>query len=198
MAESWTLVTYQAPASPSTARVAAWRGLHGLGALYLGPSVCVLPSRLADPAALEPIASRVRAGGGTFQMMSVEAFGAESEVYLQQRCNEARAAEYAEIVERAQALVAELAREGAREKFTFAEVEENEADLVRLRQWFRRVAVRDLFGCAARADAEAAVHDAAERLAAFVDEAIGRETERAIGTSDVAAQPHLHIVNGRS
>lgn len=87
----------------------------------------------------------------------------------------ARDAEYAEVVERAAALVEELSREAARGKLTFAEVEENEADLARLERWLRRVRARDLFGAPGRAAAEAAVQRAAARLEEFTAQAIARD-----------------------
>ncbi len=179
MVSSWTLVAYRTPTEPSTTRVAVWRALHRMGALYLGPSVCLVPAALADGTLLERLRARVEAAGGSLAALEDVRFGPEAEAELRRRYNAARAAEYAEIVEQAEAVVAELEREGRRNKFTFAEVEENEAGLAKLRRWLRRVSVRDLFGCGARQEAEAAVEGAARRLAVFVDEAIVREAEGA-------------------
>src|SRR3984893_1704828 len=126
LAGRWVLALYRAPKEPSTARVAAWRRLHRLGGLYLGPSVCLIPGSLAEPRALDQIAEGVRSAGGTFDVLTVEAFAEETRALLAESFNSARDAEYAEVVERAQALMAELEREGGKDKFTFAEVEENE------------------------------------------------------------------------
>jgi len=172
----WLLVAYQAPALPSTARVSAWRGLHALGGLYLGPTVCMLPNQVADRGKLEAIGGRVTTAGGSFEILTVEAFEPQAERLLQSRYNEARAAEYAEIVERATAIIDELGRESARGKFTFAEVEENEAGVAKVRAWLRRVAVRDLFGCHARTEAELAILRAEQALAAFTEQAVARES----------------------
>jgi hypothetical protein len=196
MPPNWILVAYQAPSQPSTARVSAWRALHRLGGLYLGPTVCLLPTRLADSDALDAVGRRIRAAGGSIDLLEVETFAPSAEARLRERYNEARAAEYAEIVERAEAIVTELEREAFRDKFTFAEVEENEADLTRIRQWLRRVATRDLFGCDMRSAAEAALRDATERLTTFADEAMTRETGgHAIGTAGSDDRP-LRIVRG--
>ena len=175
MASHWTLVAYRTPAEPSTARVTAWRALHRMGGLYLGPTVCLVPAPLADRDLLGRVRIRVEGSGGTFDVLDIAAFGADAEAELRERYNAARAAEYAEIVERADAIVGELEREGRQDKFTYAEVEENEAGLTKIRQWLRRVSARDLFGCDARAGAEAAIARADRRLTAFVDEAIARE-----------------------
>ena len=57
----------------------------------------------------------------------------------------ARDAEYAEVVERAPALLAELEMERARGRATYAEVEESEADLVRFQGWLAKIEARDYF-----------------------------------------------------
>lgn len=176
MAEPWLLISYRAPAQPSSARVAAWRGLHRLGGIYLAPSVCALPRRLGAVAAqLQSIGEALVAAGGSYEVYEVERFVHETEAKLVERYNQARDAEYAEVVERAEALLAELDREGAHDKFTFAEVEENEDGLVKLRRWQRRIQRRDVFGSAGGRAAGAAITAAEKRLEQFTAVASGRE-----------------------
>jgi ChrB-like protein len=175
--QSWVLVAYRTPKEPSTARVAAWRRLHRLGGLYIGPSVCLIPQGLAERPALDQVAAGVRSAGGTFEILVVEAFAEEAEAALVARFNSARDAEYAEVVERALALQGELRREGAQGKFTFAEVEENEADLGKLRRWLETLGARDVFGAAGRGAAEQAVRDAAAALQRFAERAVGLDEE---------------------
>jgi hypothetical protein len=177
MGRSWRLVVYRAPKEPSTARVAAWRRLHRLGGLYIGPSVCLIPQGLADRRALDRVAEGVRSAGGTFDALVVEAFADDAQALLVDRFNSARDAEYAEVVERGRALLAELEREGARDKFTFAEVEENEADLGKLRHWLATLAARDLFGADGRGPAERAVREAEDALQRFAERAARLEDE---------------------
>jgi len=182
MPAAWLLVVYRTPTSPSTARVAAWRGLHALGGLFIAPTVCLLPPAVADARQLDAVTMRVRSAGGSFEVFEVEAFAEATELTLRGRYSEARDAEYAEVVEQAAAMIAELEREGTRDKFTYAEVEENEADLAKQQRWLRRVRARDLFVSSGRAAAVAAVERAAARLEAFVGEAIARE--QALGDAD--------------
>ncbi len=40
---SWLLLTYKVPPEPAAKRVAVWRKLKGMGAVYLQNGVCVLP-----------------------------------------------------------------------------------------------------------------------------------------------------------
>jgi hypothetical protein len=175
----WLLVVYRAPKEPSTARVAAWRRLHRLGGLYIGPSVCLVPRRLAERQVLERIGDGVRAAGGTFDIFEIEAFAEDANALLLDRFNAARDAEYAEVVERAVALQAELEREGAQGKFTFAEVEENEADLGKLRRWLKALGDRDLFGASGRDAADHAVREAADSVQRFAERAARHDHEGA-------------------
>jgi hypothetical protein len=174
---SWVLVVYRAPKEPSTARVAAWRRLHRLGGLYVGPSVCLVPLGLADRRALDRIAEGVRSAGGVFDALVVQAFAEEAQALLVNRFNSARDAEYAEVVERARALLGELEREGARGKFTFAEVEENDADLGKLRRWGATLAARAGVGALGRGSAEQAVREAEVALRGFAARAAELEDE---------------------
>jgi hypothetical protein len=165
----WLLICYRAPRHPSTVRVAAWRRLRRLGALYIGPSTCLLPGDLADDHALSTIAEGITGGGGSIETFRIDSFAAEAEQALLARFNADRDAEYAEVVERAHALIDELDREGQRGKFTFAEVEENEADLVKLRRWLAAIVGRDRYGAEGRAGAERAVAEAETALRAFTE-----------------------------
>jgi len=174
---SWVLAVYRAPKEPSTARVAAWRRLHRLGGLYIGPSVCLLPHGLTEQRVLDQIAHGVRSAGGVFDVLVIDSFAQEAQALLVNRFNSARDAEYAEVVERAQAMEAELEREGERGKFTFTEVEENEADLGKLQRWLETLGTRDLFGASGRGPAEQAARVAAGALQRFAERAARLEGE---------------------
>ncbi len=173
------MIAYRAPKQPSTARVAAWRRLHRLGAVYVGPSTCLLPAEVTDDAALATMAEGLTGAGGSIDTFRIEAFSVEAHQALLARANADRDAEYAEVVERAGALVAELDTESARGKFTFAEVEENEADLAKLRRWLAAIRARDRYGAAGRAAAEHAVEKAAKWLHLFTERSAGADHDPA-------------------
>ena len=168
----WLLICYRAPKQPSTARVATWRRLHRLGALYVGPSTCLIPRELADERALAAVAEGLTVAGGSIDMFQIESFDAEAQRVLLARFNAERDAEYVEVVERAQALVTELEQETQRAKFTFAEVEENEADLTKLRRWLDTIGQRDHYGAPGRAQAEQVVEAAAQALRVFTERTV--------------------------
>lgn len=53
--------------------------------------------------------------------------------------------EYEEIVDKCQDFLAEIDKETAAAHFTYAELEENEEDLAKLRSWFAKITRRDVF-----------------------------------------------------
>ncbi len=82
--------------------------------------------------------------GGTAQLFQGRLLGDEEAV--RGHFNAARNEEYTELLARCAEFHAELARERAAGKYTFAELEENEDDLTKLEAWRDKIARRDTFG----------------------------------------------------
>ena len=61
---SWVLLVYRLPREPSRHRVAVWRKLRDLGALYLQDGVAALPEDAVTREQLEWLQLRVREAGG--------------------------------------------------------------------------------------------------------------------------------------
>jgi hypothetical protein len=61
---SWVLLIYRIPREPSRHRVAVWRKLRDLGALYLQDGVAALPEDAVTREQLEWLQLRVREAGG--------------------------------------------------------------------------------------------------------------------------------------
>ncbi|HEX5502964.1 MAG TPA: Chromate resistance protein ChrB [Thermomicrobiales bacterium] len=139
----WLLV-YKVPSEPSTARVTVWRRMRALGAIYLQQSVCFLGDSAAHREALHAVADEIRAHGGDAWLLRVADEEAPAGASLLDLVRAARAAEYAELHEQVDQLAAEVARERAAGKFTFAELEDIESGLERLRTWLERIRARDL------------------------------------------------------
>ena len=62
--QSWVLLIYRLPREPSRHRVAVWRKLKDLGALYLQDGVAALPEDALTREQLEWLQLRVREAGG--------------------------------------------------------------------------------------------------------------------------------------
>lgn len=148
-------------------RVAVWRQLRKLGAVYLHSSVCLLPARDDVAATIASLAERVRAGGGQARVQRVSFTEDENgaEVIAEQRAD--RDTEYAEVLDRVPAFLAELESETARGRTTYTEVEESEADLERFERWLTAITARDYFDAPGGAAARDAVERCRQALAKF-------------------------------
>jgi hypothetical protein len=89
----------------------------------------------------------------------------------------ARDDEYEEIVDRCDDFQAQVQKEYTASHFTYAELEENEVDLVKLRNWFARIAERDVFGAAGRGQAEEALAACEKTLEEYAARVFAEEVE---------------------
>lgn len=170
----WLLVAVSTGGS-STLRVHAWRKLRSLGALYLQSSVALLPARTETERAVSTLLERLARSGGSGRMLPIAIADAEEERAVIAQLSAERSDEYGEIVARVPAFLGEIAHERRRNRATYAEVEESEADLERLQKWLARVRARDYFDAPGRSQAEQAVGRCAAELAAFEAEALAAE-----------------------
>jgi hypothetical protein len=84
--------------------------------------------------------------------------------------NASRDEEYDEVVDETERFCEEIARERRKGKFTFAELEDEESNLERLRKYLAQVQARDAFGAAGQTHATAAVEQCAVVLQDFARE----------------------------
>src|SRR5262245_28358186 len=177
--EPWLLVTASSAGATDSLRVAVWRKLRSLGALYLQQSVCVLPARPDVEREIRRLVDRVRANGGAARALRIHFEDAREEEELVAELQAARDDEYGEVLERLPAFLDELSSERERDRATYEEVEESEADLERFRVWLAKIDRRDYFGAPRRAEAHAAVERCARALEAFESEAFARDARPA-------------------
>jgi hypothetical protein len=177
--EPWLLVTASSAGAADSLRVAIWRKLRSLGALYLHHSVCVLPARPDVEREIRRLVDRVRANGGTARVLRIAFDDADDEAQVVSELQAARDDEYGEVLERIPAFLDELRRERDRDRATYEEVEESEADLERFRAWLAKIDLRDYFQAPRRAEAHAAVERCAQALEAFESEAFARDAQPA-------------------
>jgi hypothetical protein len=171
----WLVLIYRIPSEPSRLRATVWRRIKSLGAIYLQHSAAALPASEAAERALRRLRSEILAMSGTAVLLSCTVLSGEQEV--RSAFQAARDDEYEEIVDKCEDFVAGLQKEYEASHFSYAELEENEVDLVKLRTWLQRVRERDAFGADGRPAAEAWLKDCEEKLEAYATRVYAEEAE---------------------
>lgn len=163
----WFLLTYRLPAERSSARVSVWREVRRSGALQLHQSVIAFPDSEPFARAVARIRAAVDEVGGSALVLHAEPLDAADDERLRSAWNEARAEEYGELISECEKLVAEIEKEFEKQKFTLAELDEEEAELDKLGRWLERIRARDVCSCERAGEAEAALQRASEALARY-------------------------------
>lgn len=133
------------PSEPSRHRVAVWRELRRVGAVQLGQGSWALPDSPAFSGAVSKVVELVGQHDGEVLVLNAAPADQPTSERLRTQYDEARRAEWAEFASECAKCVAELEREIRNEKFTLAELDEEEQNVDRLRRWHRELSSRDLF-----------------------------------------------------
>jgi hypothetical protein len=171
----WLLLIYRVPSEPTRLRAAVWRRIKSLGAIYLQSSTAALPAGVRAERALRKLRSEILAMSGSAVLLSCEILAGEQEIRAAFQA--ARDDEYEEIVDKCEDFLGQVRKEYVADHFTYAELEENEVDLVKLRNWLARVSERDVFGAAGRAAAHKALEHCEEVLEAYAARVYAEEEE---------------------
>jgi hypothetical protein len=146
-AKRFLLLVYRMPATPTAGRVAVWRNLKKIGAVYLQDSACVIPDTAALRRELSPILKRVDAADGRYHLLPVRRLPPDEERKLVDLFVAQTADHYREIIENCEVnFVKEIEFEQFRMNFTYEEAEEIRMDFEKICTWFERVKERDWFG----------------------------------------------------
>jgi hypothetical protein len=100
----WVLLIYRIPREPSRHRVAVWRKLRDLGALYLQDGVAALPEDAVTREQLEWLQLRVREAGGEATLWEARPGTVAEEAELVDAFRSSREEAYKAIIARAQRL----------------------------------------------------------------------------------------------
>ena len=145
MDTSWLVFFPHTPATPSSLRVLVWRRLQQAGALNLQGGTWLLPRTQEQEQVLVTLLADMEQQGGSGFFLEARAPNKKIHAGLIERFQVERESEYQEFGERCQQFLAEIEKETHAHKFTFAELEENEEDLLKLTRWLRKIQQRDFF-----------------------------------------------------
>jgi hypothetical protein len=165
----WILLSYKLAPEPPRARVAVWREIRRSGALHLQQSLVAFPDSEDFMPAVERFRALVEEVGGEALTLRGEGLVDGDGERLIEAWNEARDAEYGELVGKCESFLEEIEHEFAIEKFTLAELEEEEAEVEKLERWHARIEARDVHDAERGADARGARERAQAALARYAD-----------------------------
>jgi len=164
---SWLILVYRIQSEPSRLRAGVWRRLKTLGAIYLQAGTVAMPWDAASERAMRALHKDIGRMSGSSILLRCEALAGETDAI--DAFNAARSDEYGEIIRKCEDFLQQLEREHLAKHFTFAELEENEVDLVKLQKWLAKVRDRDVFGGTGRQAAEQLLHECEEALERYAD-----------------------------
>jgi DNA-binding transcriptional regulator PaaX len=159
--DEWLLLVYRVPSEPSRLRATVWRRIKSLGAIYLQSSAAALPASVQAERALRKLRSEILDMSGSAALLRCSVLAGEPE----------------EIVDKCHDFLAGLRKEYDENHFSFAELEENEVDLVKLRTWLERVRERDVFGADGLQPALSSLAECEEQLEVYAARVYAEEAE---------------------
>ena len=153
-AQAWLLLTYKVPAEPAKRRIALWRKLKALGAIYLQSGVCLLPNVDSHVRRLKLLQNEIAAMEGDAVLLETVGLDRVQEQKVIARFSSERNEAYQEFISRCADFEAEITKERAVGKFTYAGAEENEEELIKLQAWLEKIVRLDFYGASLRPEAE--------------------------------------------
>ena len=181
--ETWLLLTYKVPADPPRRRVALWRKLKGLGAVYLQNGVCLLPQTDEPRRSLKITENEIAGMGGESVLLESAPLDKAQTDKVIARFKADRDEEYRELLGRCGDFEAEIARERAANHFTYAELEENDIDLKKLKSWFEKIRKLDFYGAALAEEAAARLAGCEALLETYAQDVFAAQDENRPGLS---------------
>lgn len=150
----WLLLTYKVPPEPAKGRIALWRRLKGMGAVYLQNGLCLLPKTDDHVRRLKMLANDIAQMAGESVILETVALDRAQEDKVVARFKADRDEEYLEFLGKCTDFEAEIAKETAAGHFTYAELEENDVDFKKLRSWLEKIRKLDFYGASSATQAE--------------------------------------------
>ncbi|MFN3547074.1 MAG: Chromate resistance protein ChrB [Mesorhizobium sp.] len=146
MTTSWLLLTYKVPPEPAARRIAIWRRLKGMGAIYLQSGVCLLPRTDEHLRRLKMLENDIAEASGDSVLLETVALDQAQEEKVLARFKADRDEAYVEFIDKCDDFQREVAKEIAASHYTYAELEENDVDLKKLQGWLAKIEKLDFYG----------------------------------------------------
>ena len=165
---TWRILTYRLTADASRHRVGVWRELRRVGAVSLQSATWAIPTGQEFDDGVQRAVALVERAGGQALVFNVVPSDATTAA-LESLHTTDREAEWVEFCSECDKAEAELHGEIEKEKFTLAELDEEEQNIERLRRWYRELRGKDLFGAPSAGIGETKLKTCAEILEDFAE-----------------------------
>lgn len=178
---TWLLLTYKIPPEPAKRRIAVWRRLKGMGAVYLQNGVCLLPKSDDHVRRLKLVENEIAEGAGEAVILETVALDQAQETKVLARFKADRDEQYREFIDKCHDFKAEIAKETANNHFTYAELEENDVDLKKLTDWIEKIRKLDFYGANLSGEAGGMLHECEVVLEAYAQRVYEAHDENRAG-----------------
>jgi hypothetical protein len=156
------------PATPTAGRVAVWRLLKKMGAIYLQQSLCVFPDNAKRRRELDAVLKRIEESAGEYHLLPLRQLPPEEDAKLADQFLEQTNKHYEEIIENCEVnFTKEVEFETFRQNFTYEEAEEIRIEFEKIVNWFERVRERDWLNSPREAEARAWIQKCERMLEDF-------------------------------
>lgn len=173
--KGWIIFAYKTPSEPSSIRVRVWRNLKTMGVHYIQQSVCICPNTEELKKKLMRLKLLIMENGGEVSLLEVENLSATSQEMMVSEFNQERILEYKEFLEETEKFLKEIEKETEKGNFSFREIEENEVELRRIKNWFGKIKKRDFFQCALQKQAITRIEQCEKTFDDFIEKVYRRE-----------------------
>lgn len=174
---TWLLLTYKVPPEPAAKRMALWRKLKGMGVIYLQNGVCLLPKTDDHVRWLKMLDNDISEMGGEAVILETLPLDRAQQEKVVARFTADRDEQYREFLGRCADFEAEIAKERAANKFTYAELEEEDTDLKKLQGWLGKIRKLDFYGAPLADEAAARLRSCEELLDAYAHQVFNAQDE---------------------
>jgi hypothetical protein len=185
---SWLLLTYKVPPEPSRGRIALWRKLKGMGAVYLQNGVCLLPKTDDHLRKLKILENDITEMAGEAVLLETVGLDQRQQEKVIERFNHDRNEGYQEFIGRCTDFEAEIAKETGAKHFTYGELEENDEDLKKLRGWLDKICKLDFYGAPLAREATAHLERCEILLDTYARKVFAAQEENRTGQSETESE----------
>lgn len=166
---TWLILIVRLTGASSRHRVAVWRELRRIGAAPVSQGVWTVPETAHFKDAVTKVEELARKGSGDVIVLSTAAPGAPGADAMAEAFGTLRLEEWKEFGDDCRKFEQEIDKEIRIEKFTLAELEEEEQSLERLRRWHRDLKIRNVLDLPEATVAEQHLKTCAGRLDEYAE-----------------------------